>query len=122
MTSKHREAWLRLRAILKKVPRKRFDMGHWVGSDWEGAPDLSCGTSACAAGWATTDPWFRRRGLWLDSNGSPSYARLRSLFGDAAMVETWQVEASGLFFRHDIRTPRQFIREIDKLLAKEERT
>jgi hypothetical protein len=49
-----------------KVPTDRFDYGHWVGAHWKGKADLSCGTSACAAGWATTIPEFRRRGLRLE--------------------------------------------------------
>jgi hypothetical protein len=51
--------------LCTKVPKDRFDYGHWVGAHWKGKADLSCGTSACAAGWATTIPEFRRRGLNL---------------------------------------------------------
>ena len=54
---------LRLAAFLEKLPRKRFDYGNWVGDDWKGKPDLSCGTTACALGWATAMPEFRRLGL-----------------------------------------------------------
>lgn len=45
---------LRLASLLEKLPRKRFNYGNWVGSDWKGANNLSCGTTACALGWATT--------------------------------------------------------------------
>jgi len=51
--------------FLDTLPPERFDYGHWVGSDWKGESDLSCGTTACAAGWATTLPSFRERGLRL---------------------------------------------------------
>lgn len=51
--------------LLENLPRKRFDYSHWVGEDWQGKPDLSCGTTACALGWATTIPSLRRLGLRL---------------------------------------------------------
>ena len=55
----------KLADFLDKLPRKRFNYLVWVGEDWKGAPDLSCGTTACAVGWATTIPAFRRLGLRL---------------------------------------------------------
>ena len=56
---------LLLADILDRVPRKRFDYTCWVGSDWHGMPDLSCGTTACALGWATTSPEIASLGLRL---------------------------------------------------------
>lgn len=46
-----------------------FNLATWVGNDdvpWEGKEDLSCGTSACAMGWATTIPEFKQLGLHLE--------------------------------------------------------
>lgn len=54
-----------LARFLEKLPPKRFDFEHWVGHGWKGAQDLSCGTTACALGWAATMPYFRRLGLRL---------------------------------------------------------
>lgn len=51
--------------LLDKLPEYRFDYGTWAGKDWAGDPELSCGTIACAAGWATTLSSFRARGLRL---------------------------------------------------------
>lgn len=65
-----RNRLLKLADFLDKLPRERFDYGSWVGSDWKGKPDLSCGTTACALGWATTMPEFRRLGLRL-TKGRP---------------------------------------------------
>jgi hypothetical protein len=48
-----------------KVPPTRFNFNRWVGYDWKGADDISCGTSACALGWATQMPEFRKLGLRL---------------------------------------------------------
>ena len=49
--------------FLEQLPPKRWDYGHWVGKSWQGAPDLSCGTTACALGWACTIHSFRKLGL-----------------------------------------------------------
>jgi hypothetical protein len=57
---------LKLADFLEALPRKRFNYDRWVGMDWQGALDLSCGTTACALGWAATMPAFRRAGLILN--------------------------------------------------------
>lgn len=54
---------LKLADFLDKLPRSRFNYASWVGKDWKGKKDLSCGTTACALGWATTMPTFRKLGL-----------------------------------------------------------
>lgn len=59
---------LKLADFLEKLPPRRFDFRKWVGDDWGGKPDLSCNTTACAFGWATTIPSFRRLGLVLTEN------------------------------------------------------
>lgn len=71
---------LDLANFVEKIEPSRFDFGTWVGRDWGGAPDLSCGTTACALGWATTMPKFRALGLSLtrssfhvNSPGTPAY-------------------------------------------------
>src|ERR1700677_2224498 len=56
---------LKLADFLDKLPPKRFDYGAFVGNDWKGKSDLSCGTTACALGWATTDKNLRKCGLKL---------------------------------------------------------
>jgi hypothetical protein len=50
---------------LYKVRRNRFYFATWVGADWKGDKDLSCGTTACALGHATMIPKFRKMGLRL---------------------------------------------------------
>ncbi len=54
-----------LRDLLLTVPAKQFKFTSWVGLDWGGKPDLSCGTTACGFGWATTIPSLRDLGLGL---------------------------------------------------------
>ena len=65
METKYKKRLLKLADFLEALPRKRFYFGAWVGADWKGAQDLSCGTKACALGWAATMPTFRRLGLCL---------------------------------------------------------
>ena len=63
---------LKLAKFLQTVPRERFDYNTFVGDDWKGAQNLSCGTQACALGWAATMPTFRRLGLYLKQAGYPA--------------------------------------------------
>lgn len=63
---------LRLAKLLEALPPERFNFNVWVGANWKGSSDLSCGTSACALGWATTIPQFREFGLRLVRN--PAYS------------------------------------------------
>lgn len=71
---------LKLADFLKKLPRKRFDYGAWVGEDWKGKADLSCGTTACALGWATVIPSLRKAGLRLykRNDGTNGYVTLKN--------------------------------------------
>lgn len=64
-----------LAEFLEKLPPERFDYGTWVGRNWAGAKDLSCGTRACALGWATTIPEFQEAGLCL----------IRDAYGDGVV-------------------------------------
>lgn len=80
---------------LASLPKERFDFKHWVGSDWKGKKDLSCGTTACSFGWACTIPALQKAGLKLDSihgmftptlegislNGSSPKIAARKVFG-----------------------------------------
>jgi hypothetical protein len=59
---------LLLADFLEVLPIDRFDYNHWVGLNWKGAPDLSCGTTACALGWACAMPEFQALGLQLSSD------------------------------------------------------
>lgn len=72
---------LKLAGFLEALPPKRFDYNAWVGDDWAGKQDLSCGTTACALGWAATIPAFRKLGLQLfkpESKYDPNFVALKS--------------------------------------------
>lgn len=51
--------------VVATMPPARFNFARWVGHDWKGLPDLSCGTSACALGHASTIPELQALGLGL---------------------------------------------------------
>lgn len=55
---------LKLSKFLKDNKRKiNVNMSYWALSEHNGMPE--CGSSACALGWATTIPSFRKAGLRL---------------------------------------------------------
>lgn len=56
---------IKVAELLEGLKKAQFRFNHYVGEDWQGKPDLSCGTTACAFGWATTIPSLRRLGLRL---------------------------------------------------------
>lgn len=61
---------LKLADFLDKLPTDRFNINTFVGPDWKGKTDLSCGTTACMFGWATTMPEFQELGLRLHFNAT----------------------------------------------------
>jgi hypothetical protein len=65
MDKMHAKRLLKLAALLDTVPRKEFDLNRWK-------LERSCGTVACACGWAATIPAFRRAGLSLKLNSEAS--------------------------------------------------
>jgi hypothetical protein len=76
MNITRKEARKRLMMIERKtrrVPPERFDFNRWVGNDWGGKWDLSCGTVACSIGFSTTIPYLRKLGLRLFRNLYGSY-------------------------------------------------
>jgi hypothetical protein len=89
--------------LLDELPEERFDYSKWVGDDWMGDDDLSCGTTACAAGWATTLPSFRRRGLFLarESWGGIAFPAIEDEIGEeeamAAVLDISPQDAHFLF-------------------------
>ncbi len=58
---------LSLADFLDNLQPGRFKFSSWVGGDWGGLPDLSCGTTACGLGWASAMPEFQALGLVLSN-------------------------------------------------------
>lgn len=98
---------LKLADFLDALPPARFDYGVWVRSDWQGSSDLSCGTAACALGWATTIPEFRKMGLRLVrrfKSGVPVYKSREGASAAAAFFGVTDEEAFYLFVRNVHKT------------------
>jgi hypothetical protein len=82
-------------AKLRALPVERFDYGRWVGQNWQDAPDLSCGTTACALGWATTIPELAAAGLRL-KRGTDGYVYVSDGTPDDSSFASFHA-ASGIF-------------------------
>jgi len=86
--NEYHERFCHLLRVLNDVAadHKAFNMSHWIKREPE------CGTSACAVGWATMDPWFNQQGFThVQTWGAFSKDILTPVFED---VEAWDaVEA-----------------------------
>ena len=110
----------RLELVAKKLDENPpFDFTIWIGQTWKGAEDLSCGTTACAIGWAATIPELYEAGLrivgvpmqryadaavgacarikYVGSETLPSAARSSSLAAACAVFDLTVQEAEFLF-------------------------
>lgn len=133
---------------LEKLQPRRFNYAHWVDRfTWQRKPDLSCGTTACAMGWATTIPSLRKLGLRLNDAGNVVLAyrnsaavpscdtRARAYGGQFAAAKIFTIDESiaSLLFLPDARnfvageeivapawyaTPKQVAKHIRRVLAK----
>ena len=66
MNNLYKNRLLLLADKLDQLPPGRFDYRRWVANDWDGSSKLeSCGSMACALGWATTIPELQEAGLCL---------------------------------------------------------
>lgn len=129
---------LRVMEEVRDNPCKSFNWGTW-GEKYSkeqkkemklrDAPNF-CGTMACVAGWASLDPWFRRRGLkgkwgstfsWSGEGGEPrSELFLNMDPGD--LVDYFGItyeERDELFY--GTGTVRKAIRIIKRLIKNKER-
>lgn len=120
---------LKLADLLEKLPQERFDMKYWVGNGWKGKPDLSCGTTACALGWATTVPSLRKAGLKLATTPSHRFSRVcirepnatvdsfdDSLASGAKIFGITLYESSQLFMDVSIKSPKAMAKLIRKFV------
>ncbi len=138
MATEQREKWRKLAALanfLDDLPHDRFHMPSW--SD-QNATDASCGTAACACGWAATV--FRREGWSFNGGpfGSPSYtsplgvrltgrAAFANFFGLSA-PDSDHITCDFMAYYHDFGvrsegiTPRMAAARIREVLAKYDAT
>jgi hypothetical protein len=91
---------LTLATFLETLDPSRFNFGRWVGDGWTGDETLSCGTTACAFGWAATIPEFRSLGLRLchdDVGGHVTYGDDHGLQAARVFFDLMSFEANLLF-------------------------
>lgn len=124
---------LKLAAVLKTVPAKHFDMGHWAGGEYDeegvqleagkslfgakgqGTPK-TCGTTACAMGWACTIPEFKSAGLKM-RGFNPTFRGEHSFRAAAEFFDLTPYEVDYLFGAENERTPKQEAAVILKFVA-----
>lgn len=107
---------------LPPASRKHFDMDDflthegtgthpWMAKDKLNLDDLhTCGTSACAFGYACVVPSFRKAGLYIDGHGyySINAYEFFDLHGD---------DGHYLFGAHlDVKTPKQWVKRCRQFL------
>lgn len=93
--SVYKKRLLKLADHLDTVKKKRFDFGKWVGDDWQGKPDLSCGTTACALGYATTIPSLRKAGLRLGKT-SDEFGKFFIVYLKGKKIKESSAERAGM--------------------------
>lgn len=83
---------LKLASLLEKKPEGKFSLKDW-------RKDNSCGTTACAVGWAASDKNFRRAGLRAVEVGSGiDHTRYVIEFKDKAGQVHYNFTAAAEFF------------------------
>jgi hypothetical protein len=137
--------------FLEKLPRKAFNLEGWVQDKDTGRlteyfedfdlpvftkneelkkgikPEtmISCGTTACAVGWAGSIPEFCKAGFRIVSAGAhvtPTYGGSQSWDAVHRFFELTEFEANRLFsmseYPNDKGTPKQVAKRIRKLIEK----
>lgn len=110
-----------MQALTPKQRKHEFDMKNW-------SKITSCGTVKCAAGWAGSDPWFRKRGFRTRESvfsntlvptfrGLAGWVAVYRFFGYVGLEEV--AEAKAVFLTPDtvqevIRAARQRIKALEK--------
>lgn len=93
---------LLLAKFLEELKRGLFNYGHWTGEDWGGKADLSCGTTACALGWASAMPVFNKLGLILNDEGVPYDRKTGEIEREAALrIFGLDADEAGALFMGD---------------------
>ena len=125
-----------LRSLTPREAREHFYMGSWfthLGAHAHRVPTMpkekdltTCGTFACALGWATTIPQLQRAGLRLDAcdcavvfDGYHGAQAAAAVFGLDDMAARWLVTDQVRSGTDE--TPKQVARRIDRLIENDGR-
>lgn len=109
----NRERLQQMVTMLRELPEETFNLDAWT-----------CGTSACAVGWACVNPVFTEQGLKRRHTGAPEFMGLSSWDAVEAFFELKMHQSSYLF---DIceypkeagTTPDEVADRIESFLASE---
>ena len=119
------ERLLKVCEVLSKVPAKKFDLAIWIDRDRDNYGKGTCGTVACAIGWAAQDPWFKRRGLRLNEydlpkvrgfDNTPTWDAISAFF-DIDVYEVQYLFLSAHYVHYDKTTKYEVIERIKKFVA-----
>lgn len=94
----HKKRLLKLAKFLLTVPEEQFNMKNWALKEKNGKP--ACGTVACACGWATTIPSFRKAGFRLvgtEFRPDLEYKGSYQFYAAAKFFDITTIEAEYLF-------------------------
>ena len=91
MEKKYIERLEQVIRVLEELPReKKFNLRSF----------MTCGTTACACGWAGADPWFRRRGFKTEKY----HSHVGSTLYNVSYQEFGGMDAVRKFFGLDFAT------------------
>lgn len=121
---------LRLAKFLRRVPKRRFNMMIWASGLFCGRPkevEHKCGTSACALGWASSIPSFKRDGLILknDFDSDEAYVFFDGVDGYCAASRFFEIgyESAKYLFDSEYgwvnrnkETPKQVAERIERFV------
>lgn len=101
MQQVHIERLRDLYAIMAGIPDDVVDLDTWRQCNYDDERLKSCGTTACAVGWACAYPGFQAEGLFYDGCG-PRFAVLESWSAVEAFFGLSAEEAEDLFYNHNL--------------------
>lgn len=109
---------LKLADFLETVDKNRFDLSLW--RELRFSPS-KCGTVACAVGWATTIPSFKKAGFTFESN-APKYKTYDSWEAVTKFFSLDNLDAFYLFSIFDYNdenpTPKMVTKRIRSFVKK----
>jgi hypothetical protein len=93
-----------LRSIPKDVADKHVNMFMWGTVEDPGQLPVTCGSTACAAGWLTYVPALYAQGLDRDTMGTPTYRRQSGFAALALFFGIPGDRAQAIFSAHSVPT------------------
>ena len=121
------EAMRQLQRVMREVPEGHFD----ITGVTCGAPNIpeskddvrlllhTCGTTACAMGWAAADGWFRERGMILRNHFEFDQERAQEIFdldwSQFHEIFLWDHASFSDIPDHDI-TPQHVIEAVEQMI------